>query len=100
MKDAKKVNMYDALRCGWIKTTWDELSDIICGGSGLMRSLGVMGMAMFALGFLAIPYAVTLIFMNKRYGGHGPVARDDGEIPTAKAEEVAAVEKQNPLDFA
>ena len=57
--------------CYFIKTTWDDAVNVLC--NDMIGSLAWIGTAHLFLAVLAIPYAITLMCLMKRIGGHGPV---------------------------
>ena len=66
-----------ATGCYFIATTWDEVQKIMCGG--VIGSFGWIGLSELLLAIIAVPYAITMLFILKRYGGHGPVRGDNFE---------------------
>lgn len=66
-----------ATGCYFIATTWDEVQKIMCGG--VIGSFGWIGISELLLAIIAVPYAITMLFILKRYGGHGPVRGDNFE---------------------
>lgn len=71
IKRIVQVDLTTALKCGWIKKSWDEIVSIMC--SGVFGSVGIIGMSALALGILALPWGCSICFASKRHGGHGPV---------------------------
>ena len=62
-------------KCYFVKTTWDEVADLVC--SGVTESLFWLALAELTIAILAVPYAITTLCILKRHGGHGPLAHDD-----------------------
>ena len=63
-------------RCYFIAETWTDAVDVLC--LGLIGSIGWIGASQLFLAVMAIPYAITMMFVMKRHGGHGPVKLDGG----------------------
>jgi hypothetical protein len=61
-------------RCGFIKSTWDDLHEILCARSGAVHSLGIVSTMCMLLGITGFFSAVLLFVSAQRNGGHGPTA--------------------------
>ena len=79
-------------QCHFLATTWDQAVDVLC--KGFIGSLSWIGTSELLLAVMAIPYAITLLFIIKREGGHGPIVATDPEEEKDQGVEVDAVEIQ------
>ena len=61
-----------ATNCWFIKLLWDEVVTVMC--SQMRGSIQWWGSAELFIGLICLPFAITVLFMMKRYGGHGPIA--------------------------
>ena len=79
----------NAATCYFIKTTWDEVSDLVCKEF----NAGLSNMALYELliAALAIPYTLALLCLNRKIGGHGPVKTDESAY-SVDAKEIQAIE--------
>jgi len=75
-------------KCYFIKTTWDEVADLVC--TGVNGSLAWLAIAELLIAVFAVPYAVTTLCILKRHGGHGPLPHDDDM--SADAVEIKEIE--------
>ncbi len=57
--------------CYFIKTTWGRVSALLC--DQVNASLFYIGLFQLLIAVLAIPYTITLLIINRRLGGHGPI---------------------------
>jgi hypothetical protein len=68
-------------KCYFIKTTWEEVTDLVC--TGVNGSLAWIAIAELLIAIFAVPYAVTTLCILKRHGGHGPLSHDDDDFTDA-----------------
>ena len=58
--------------CGFLKSTWDETYGILCEeGKSAFSTLGISTMLLAVAGLFI---GIALLFVNRRCGGHGPIA--------------------------
>jgi len=84
--DTSVCQFKDASRCYFVKTTWTEVSDLLC--DQFNESLFNIGLYQLLIAILAIPYTITLLVLNRRLGGHGPILGNAYGVDT-KAVELA-----------
>jgi hypothetical protein len=79
----------NAATCFFIKRTWDDVSDLVCN----QFNAGLSNMALYELliAALAIPYALAMLCLNRKIGGHGPTKMDESAY-SVDAKEINAVE--------
>lgn len=73
-------------KCYFIKTTWDEVSDLIC--SGVNGSVAWLAICELLIAILAIPFVITMLIILQRHGGHGPMAHEDADDGGVEIKEV------------
>jgi hypothetical protein len=83
-------------QCYFLATTWDQAVDVLC--KGFIGSLSWIGTSELLLAAMAIPYAITLLFIIKREGGHGPIVGTgimgkDDEVTEVDAVEIEMGDK-------
>jgi len=67
-----------ATQCYFIACTWEETVEVICGG--FIGSLGMLASMEMCLAICAFPFAVLVMVIMMRHGGHGPVKVDDASV--------------------
>ena len=67
----------DATSCYFIACTWEETVDVICGG--LIGSLGMLATMELLIAIFAFPFAVSVMVVMMRHGGHGPIRNDEAK---------------------
>jgi len=79
----------NAATCFFIKTTWDEVTDLVCN----QFNAGLSNIALYELliAALAIPYTLAMLCLNRKIGGHGPTKMDESAY-SVDAKEINAVE--------
>jgi len=70
------VSFKDATGCYFIACTWQETVGVIC--DGMIASLGWLGLAQMFIAGLAVPFAITVMVVMQRFGGHGAVKSELG----------------------
>lgn len=78
----------NAATCNFIAVAWEDVSNLIC--NEVNASISNMALYELLVAALAIPYALAMLCLNKRLGGHGPVKMDDTYAVDAK--EINAIE--------
>ena len=63
-------------QCYFIACTWTQTVDVLCGG--FIGSLTWLATSQLLIAVLAIPYAITIMFVMQRMGGFGPIRNTDG----------------------
>jgi len=79
----------NAATCYFIKTTWDDVTNLVCNEF----NAGLSNMALYELliAALAIPYTLALLCLNRKIGGHGPIKTDESAY-SVDAKEIQAIE--------
>lgn len=75
--------------CFFVRQTWDSVSDLIC--ENLNGSLANMALYQLLVAIMAIPYAIALLLVNRRCGGHGPIKIEENEY-AVDTKEIQAIE--------
>jgi len=63
--------------CYFIACTWQETIDVLCTG-GFVESLTWLATSQLLIAGLAIPYAITVMFVMQRMAGFGPIRNAEG----------------------
>jgi len=71
----------NATRCTFIKDIWLETVDVLC--NGMNGSVAWIATAELVIAILAMPYMVTVLFLLKRYAGHGPTMKESNYAEAA-----------------
>jgi len=79
----------NAATCYFIKTTWDDVTNLVC--DEFNASLSNMALYELLIAAMAIPYTLALLCLNKKIGGHGPVKTDES-LYSVDAKEIQAIE--------
>ena len=70
--------------CYFVKVIWEDVSTVFC--SSMKEAIQWWGSAELFIGLICLPFAITVLFMMKRYGGHGPIAAAGAEAFQSKKE--------------
>jgi hypothetical protein len=73
MIDTAVEGFVSATNCYFISELWAQVSSMIC--SSLLGSIAWWAASELFIAIIALPFAITTMFVSKRYGGHGPIAQ-------------------------
>ena len=80
----------DSTGCYFVATTWNDVSNMLCGS--MLGAISWWSASEMFLALVCLPWAVTTMFVSKRYGGHGPIAAPGAvyEPPSTETQDKAA----------
>jgi len=71
--------------CGFLKSTWDETYAILCEeGKSAFSTLGISTMLLAVAGLFI---GIALLYVNRRCGGHGPIAASEDNTKISPEDE-------------